>query len=345
MGTSGDVSERPKKNSGVVSGEPGLVHQGSRWQLPTATVWCWSRRMKMLLFGKNGQLGWELQRSLSLLGTVVALNRHGIQGVCGDLADITGLRRTIRQIRPDVVINAAAYTQVDRAEQEPELASLINAKAPSVIAEEVEALGGLLVHYSTDYVFNGSGRRPWKENDPTEPLSQYGVSKRDGEIGIQESNCRYVILRTSWVYSALGNNFIKTMLRLAKERKTLNVINDQIGAPTGADLLADATAHILIAMQKREDLCGGIYHLAANGETSWYGYARHIFEQLKIQGMEFQLKELNPIPAMDYPLPAKRPYNSRLNIDKVEKEFGLCMPRWQDGVSRMLKEWVEKNNV
>ena len=228
--------------------------------------------MNILLLGKNGQVGWELQRSLSPLGTVTALDRQGGftadgQPLCGDLTDLDGLARTVRTLRPDVIVNAAAHTAVDKAESEPELARCLNAQAPTVLAREAAALGAWLVHYSTDYVFDGSGTQPWLETDATGPLGVYGQTKLEGEQGIADSGCCHLIFRTSWVYAARGGNFAKTMLKLAKDRERLTVINDQFGAPTGAELIADITAHA-IAQTQRQARQGGVYHLAAAGETS-----------------------------------------------------------------------------
>ena len=212
--------------------------------------------MRILLLGKSGQVGWELQRALAPLGELVALDRQGENGLCGDLTDLDGLRNSIRRLQPDVIVNAAAYTAVDKAESESELACLINALAPQVMAEEMRALNGWLVHYSTDYVFDGSGTAPWSETDRPAPLNQYGQSKLQGEQGIVQSGCRHLIFRTSWVYAARGNNFAKTMLRLAAEREQLNVIDDQVGAPTGAELLADVTAHALRQAMAQPQLSG-----------------------------------------------------------------------------------------
>lgn len=297
--------------------------------------------MKILLLGKNGQLGWELQRSLAPLGELIALDRHGDQGLTGDLSDLDGIRHILQTIKPDVVVNAAAYTAVDKAESEPELAKLINAKAPGLLAEEMHKLGGWLVHYSTDYVFNGSGQRPWQEDDITEPLNVYGASKLAGEQAIKASCCRHLIFRTSWVYGSRGNNFAKTMLRLAGERESLNVIADQIGAPTGAELLADVTAHALRQAMARPEL-GGLYHLAAAGETSWHHYAGLVIEQARQLGWPLKVEHIKPISSQQYPTPARRPLNSRLATNKLEQAFGLSMPPWQQGVNRLLQQITTK---
>jgi len=295
--------------------------------------------MKILLLGKNGQVGWELQRALAPLGELTALDRHKTNDLCGDLTDLEGLAKTIEVIKPDVIVNAAAHTAVDKAESEPELAQLINAKATEVLASAAKQLNAWLIHYSTDYVFNGSGNKAWLESDETAPLSVYGSTKLEGEQLIQQIDCQHLIFRTSWVYAARGNNFAKTMLRLAKERDTLNVINDQIGAPTGAELIADVTAHAIRVAQQQIDV-SGIYHLVASGETSWYDYARYVLEFAVQSGIELNVdpKKIGAIPTSAYPTPAKRPSNSRLSITKIEETFQLKMPSWQTGVNRMLIE-------
>jgi dTDP-4-dehydrorhamnose reductase len=297
--------------------------------------------MKILLFGKGGQVGWELQRSLSTLGELVALDTDSTE-MCGDFTNLAGLANTVRTVRPDVIVNAAAHTAVDKAESEPELARAINALAPEVLAREAAALGAWLVHYSTDYVFDGSGDTPWVETDPTGPLSVYGRNKLEGEQLIATINPRHLVFRTSWVYAARGGNFAKTMLRLAQERDRLTVINDQIGAPTGADLLADVTAHAIRQVMGQPALAehAGIYHLVASGETSWFEYAKHVLEQAKQAQPDIKLKatEVLPVPTSAFPTPAKRPHNSRLNTTKLQNTFGLILPPWQAGVNRMLAE-------
>ncbi|MFN5048255.1 dTDP-4-dehydrorhamnose reductase [Roseateles sp.] len=290
---------------------------------------------KILLLGKNGQLGWELQRALAPLGELIALDRH--EG--GDLAQPDVLRATLKQHRPDVIVNAAAYTAVDKAESEPELALQINARAPGLLAEYAAAQGALLLHYSSDYVFDGSGSAPRDEAAATGPLSVYGRSKLEGEQAIAASGCRHLTLRTSWVYAAGGGNFAKTMLRLAAEREQLKVIADQIGAPTGADLLADLSAHMLRATLQRPEL-GGLYHAVAAGETSWHAYARHVIEFARARGSSIKVapEQVLAIPSTDYPTPAQRPLNSRLSTTKLQQAFGLRLPHWQQGVERMLNE-------
>lgn len=296
--------------------------------------------MHILLLGKNGQVGWELQRALAPLGRLTALDRHATDH-CGDLAKPEELAQTIRRLKPDVIVNAAAYTAVDKAENEPELATTINATSVDALAREAAALGAWLVHYSTDYVFDGSGSAPWQEEDTTAPLNHYGASKLAGEQAIQRQGPRHLIFRTSWVYAARGNNFAKTMLRLAKERSELGVIHDQMGAPTGAELIADVTAHALCTAVQRPELAG-LYHLAAAGETNWHDYAAFVFAQARQEGVDLALQQLNPIPTSAYPTPARRPHNSRLDCNKLEAAFGLQLPHWQRGVARMLNEILEQ---
>ena len=300
--------------------------------------------MKILLLGKNGQVGWELQRSLAVLGEVVALDRHGADGLCGDLSDLAGLARTVQAVQPQLIVNAAAYTAVDQAESEVELARKLNALAPGVLAQEAVRLKAWLIHYSTDYVFDGSGNAPWMETDATTPLSVYGRTKLEGEQAITASGCRHLIFRTSWVYGARGGNFAKTMLRLATEREQLNVIDDQIGAPTGADLLADVTAHAVryvLPPIRHNDLTPlGIYHLAAAGETTWHGYARFVLARAQAAGRLLKVgpEQVRAIPTSAYPTPARRPHNSRLDTSRLQNTFGLNLPHWQAGVARMLDE-------
>lgn len=294
--------------------------------------------MKILLLGKNGQVGWELQRSLAPLGELVALDRHS-QRYCGDLGNLTGIVKTVQEVKPDIIVNAAAYTAVDKAETEVELADIINAWAPKVLADAAKVCGAWLVHYSTDYVFDGSGNQCWRENDATGPLGIYGRSKLAGEQAIQQSGALHLIFRTSWVYAARGNNFAKTMLRLAGEREQLSVINDQFGAPTGAELLADVTAHAIRTAGYRQDVAG-LYHLAADGETTWFGYAEYVLNFAREAGIPLKLAKdaLTAIPTSQYPTPARRPLNSRLNTEKLKTTFGLNLPDWRNGVERMLTE-------
>ena len=294
--------------------------------------------MKILLFGKGGQVGWELQRSLAPLGEVVALD-HDSTDHCGNFSNPAGLLDTVRDVKPDIIVNAAAHTAVDKAESEPDLVRTLNATAPGLLAQEAQRLGAWFVHYSTDYVFDGSGSRAWKETDTPAPLSVYGQTKLEGEQLIQAACQQHLVFRTSWVYAARGGNFARTMLRLAQERDRLTVIDDQIGAPTGAELLADVTAHALLqAMRRPED--AGLYHLAASGETSWWGYARHVLAQAQRLQPDLQLKasEVLAVPSSAFATAARRPHNSRLDTRKLQTTFDLHLPAWQEGVDRMLAE-------
>ncbi|HNZ56878.1 MAG TPA: dTDP-4-dehydrorhamnose reductase [Methylophilaceae bacterium] len=294
--------------------------------------------MKILLFGKNGQVGWELQRSLAPLGELIALDARS-ESLCGDLTNLAGIANTIRTVAPDIIVNAAAHTAVDKAESEPDLADTLNALAPEIMGKEAARLGAWLVHYSTDYVFDGSGKAAWCESDATGPLSIYGKSKLAGELAIIASGCRHLIFRTSWVYAARGGNFAKTMLKLAKERDSLKVINDQIGAPTGADLLADVTAHAIRTALLQPEV-SGLYHLVAGGETSWHGYANFVIEFARQAGVEIKVSAdaIAPVPTAAFPTPAIRPLNSRLDTQKLQNTFNLYLPHWQSGVTRMLTE-------
>ncbi|MDD2882562.1 MAG: dTDP-4-dehydrorhamnose reductase [Rhodoferax sp.] len=298
--------------------------------------------MKILLLGKNGQVGWELQRSLAPLGELIALDRHSTD-YCGDLSNLSGLAETVRAVKPDVIVNAAAHTAVDKAESEPELARTLNAQAPQVLAIEAAKLGAWLVHYSTDYVFDGSGDKPWIESDATAPLSVYGATKREGEALIAQHYSKHLIFRTSWVYAARGGNFAKTMLRLGQERDKLTVINDQFGAPTGADLIADVTAHAirqLVQSGAKAAELAGIYHLVASGTTTWFDYAKHVLDQAEqaLPAIKIKATEVLPVPTSAFPTPAKRPHNSRLDTSKLQRTFALTLPAWQSGVNRMLRE-------
>lgn len=295
--------------------------------------------MKILLLGKNGQVGWELQRALAPLGDVVALDIDSTGDWQANFTQPEALAATLRAVAPQVVVNAAAHTAVDKAEGEPELARAINADAPRVIGREAAALGAWLVHYSTDYVFDGSGSHPWREDAATGPLNVYGRTKLEGEDAIRASGCRHLILRTSWVYAARGSNFARTMLRLAAERATIDVVDDQVGAPTGAELLADITAHALRTLQSHPEL-SGTYHAAAGGETSWYGYARHVigFARAAGQALEATPESLRPVASSAFATAARRPANSRLDTSRLRAAFGLALPHWQKGVDRMLAE-------
>ena len=294
--------------------------------------------MKIVLFGKGGQVGWELQRALSPLGELVALDFDSTDN-CGDFTNLDGLAGTLTRHQPDIIVNAAAHTAVDKAESEPGLARTINALAPGVLAQQAKLLGAWLVHYSTDYVFDGSGTQPWQETDTPGPLSVYGKTKLEGEQLIRVSGCQHLIFRTSWVYAARGANFAKTMLRLAQERERLTVIDDQIGAPTGADLLADVTVLALRQVLKRPQ-DGGLYHLAAAGQTSWHGYAKHVLAQAKYaqSAIKIVANEIAAVPSSAFATAAARPLNSRLDTARLQATFGLQLPPWQRGVDRMLAE-------
>ena len=297
--------------------------------------------MKILLLGKNGQVGWELQRSLAPLGEVLALDRNSTSH-CGDLSNLEGLADTVRVFRPDVVVNAAAYTAVDKAESDQSTANLINALAPEVLARACAAIGAYLVHFSTDYVFDGTGQKPWLESDATGPLNVYGHSKLAGEKGIAKQGAKHVIFRTSWVYGTEGGNFAKTMLRLAQEREKMAVINDQFGAPTGAALLADITALCLQRVQpeQHEPYLSGIYHLAAAGETTWHAYAKYVLQQAQSlnPSLKYTVKEVAAVATTEFPTPAARPLNSRLNCSQLENALQLKLPAWQTGVDAMLSK-------
>ena len=294
--------------------------------------------MKILLFGKGGQVGWELQRALAPLGELTSLDFDSTDHHA-DFTRPAQLADTVRALRPDVIVNAAAHTAVDKAESEPEFAATLNAEAPRVLAAEAAALGAWLVHYSTDYVFDGSGNAPRGEDAPTAPLSVYGRTKLDGENHIRASGCVHLILRTSWVYAARGGNFARTMLKLAAEREALSVIDDQFSAPTGAELLADVTAHAIRAC-RADATIGGTYHAVAAGETNWFDYARFVIEWARARGLPVKVAAdaIRAVPTSAYPTAARRPLNSRLDTRKLRHAFGLELPRWQAGVMRMLTE-------
>jgi dTDP-4-dehydrorhamnose reductase len=299
--------------------------------------------MKIVLLGPNGQLGWELRRALAPLGEVVALPRHDPHGMpLGDLSQPEALVQHLRALRPDVVVNAGAYTAVDKAESDQALARTVNATAPGAMAAVVADLGAWLLHYSTDYVFDGSGSLPRQEDAATNPQSVYGHTKLEGELLVRQSGCRHLILRTSWVHAARGGNFARTMLRLAAERTQLTVIDDQIGAPTGADLLADISAHAL-RRALQDPAVSGTYHAVAAGETSWCQYARHVLAFAQERGVALKAGpgDVQPVPTSSYPTPARRPLNSRLDTSALQQTFGLRPPDWRVGVERMLSEALQ----
>lgn len=293
--------------------------------------------MKILLTGRNGQLGFELQRALAPLGEVVAVD----SGEC-DLADAQAIRQLVRQLAPDLIVNPAAFTAVDAAEDQRDLVMAVNAAAPEVLGQEARALGIPVFHYSTDYVFDGSKVSPYTEEDETSPLSIYGHSKQLGESRLQAATPRHLIMRTSWVFGMHGQNFAKTMLRLAQEREELRVVSDQIGAPTPASLLADLTAHLVRQLQTagHEGFPFGLYHVSAGGETSWHGYARHVLEQATIRGYALKVApdQVMPISTDAYPTRARRPGNSRLDTSKFRRTFGLQLPSWQQGLNHTLQQ-------
>ncbi len=295
--------------------------------------------MRILLAGSKGQVGFELSRSLAVLGEVTAVDRHSC-----DLTNESALRKVVRDLQPEVIVNAAAYTAVDRAESEAELARLVNAQAPAILAEEAAAIGALLVHYSTDYVFDGAKPEAYTESDTPSPVSVYGATKLQGELAIAAATHRHLVLRTSWVLGAHGANFAKTMLRLATDRSALNVVADQQGTPTSAALLADATAHVVRRYQVEQAGQGafpfGTYHLVASGHTNWCDYARFVIAEAQKLGQVFKAgpEAIKAITTAEYPTPAKRPANSRMSNRKFADSFGLRLPPWQDGVGHVLKQ-------
>ncbi|WP_312966580.1 dTDP-4-dehydrorhamnose reductase [Acinetobacter gerneri] len=302
--------------------------------------------MKILLLGKNGQVGWELQRALQPLGEVIALDRYQNEhGLSGDLANFEQIQYAIEQVQPEIVVNAAAYTAVDKAESDQENADLINHLAVKNIAELCQKNKALLIHYSTDYVFNGEGEKAWSEIDQTDPVNLYGSTKRLGEIALEQSGCTFINFRTCWVYGSHGNNFIKTMLKLASNREELSIINDQVGAPTGAALIADVTAqalrYYLLNNKEQQKQLTGHYHLAASGTCSWFEYAQYVFELAKQNGQSLAIKKINAIETIAYPTPAKRPLNSRLNTSKLQSNFKIHLPDWKLGVAQVLEEIIE----
>ena len=299
--------------------------------------------MKILLLGKNGQVGWELQRALQPLGKVTALDRSlNEEGLCGDIANFEAIEHLLNRVQPDVVINATAYTAVDKAESDQEVADLINHKAVAHLAQLCQKQNVLLMHYSTDYVFDGAGITPWVEDAPKQPINYYGQTKYEGEIALEKSQVRFINFRTCWVYGAHGHNFIKTMLKLAESKSELSIIQDQVGVPTGAALIADVTAQALryYTLQNfdQQKQLHGHYHLAPAGETTWYDYANYIFEQARQSGATLAIQTVNPIATSAYPTPASRPLNSRLDTQKLQQTFKLHLPVWQQGVAQVINE-------
>jgi dTDP-4-dehydrorhamnose reductase len=283
-------------------------------------------RPRILLTGGNGQVGWELQRTLACLGDVTAPDSRQM-----DLGEPDAIRAGIQRLRPEIIVNAAAYTQVDRAESEPELAERVNATAPGIIAEEAEGLGAVLVHYSTDYVFDGSGTHRRTEDDTPNPLNVYGRTKLAGELAVQSACTRHLVLRTSWVYGLRGNNFLRTMRRLMRDRDTLNVVDDQVGAPTWSRLIAEATLQVLTRVQAGQDDAWGAYHLTCAGSGSWFDFASAI----RAHGDDYRAR-LVPIPTSAYPTPAARPLNSRLDNDRLRRRFGVQLPDWRHALALCL---------
>ena len=297
----------------------------------------------IVLLGPTGQVGMALRRALAPLGRLVILDRHSAHGV-GDLLQPEAVAQAVLDCQPQAVVNAAAYTAVDLAEQEPEQAHAINAHAVGLVAQAAQAAGAWMVHYSTDYVFNGSGQQPWVESDETQPLNVYGQSKRAGELALMDACARHLVFRTSWVYALHGSNFAKTMVKLALQRERLSVIDDQVGAPTGADLIADVTAHAL-----REVLCGdsvqgqsGVYHLSAQGACTWHAYASHVIglAQRIRPDWAWKVQEIVSVDSSAFATAARRPLNSRLDTTRLERQWGLAMPAWEQGVDHMLQQWL-----
>lgn len=297
--------------------------------------------MKILLLGKNGQVGWELQRSLAPLGELIALGRSQ-----ADLSEPESLRKIIANIKPNWIVNAAAYTAVDSAERDDKIAHCVNSESVGIIAEEAKKIGAWLIHYSTDYVYDGYKIAEYTETDEVNPLSVYGKTKLAGEKLIQESRCNYLIFRTSWVFSARGNNFAKTIMKLAREREELGIVADQYGAPTSAELIADVSAlcvQQINANEQKFSLNGkGIYHLVASGEASWYSFAQYVIDKAVQSGVSLKAtsQQVKPISTGEYPLPAQRPLNSRLCTNKITEVFSINLPHWSTYVDRMLEEII-----
>ena len=300
---------------------------------------------RILLLGRDGQVGWELQRSLAPLGTVIAPSLEELQ-----FEQFETLKAVVRKNAPHLIVNAAAYTAVDKAESEPDVAATVNSHAVRVLAEEARKLGALLIHYSTDYVFDGSKPGSYAEDDAPNPISVYGRTKLDGDRAIRASGCMHLIFRTSWVYAARGGNFVKTILRLARERDEIKVVADQIGAPTSAELVADVTAlcvGYVTHCPERFVAADGIYNLVASGDTSWHNYARFVVENAARLGLSLKLASgsIRPIATSEYPLPAQRPANSKLATDKLNRVFGIELPHWHIHLRRVIEELVAGQNT
>jgi dTDP-4-dehydrorhamnose reductase len=291
--------------------------------------------MRILLTGKNGQVGRELRRALPA-GEVIALGRQEL-----DLASPDAIRRTVRDTKPDVIVNAAAYTAVDRAESEPELAAAVNGTAPGILAEEAQRIGAFLVHYSTDYVFDGTKDTPYTEDDTPNPLNAYGRSKLEGENAIRASSVSHYIFRTSWVYAAHGHNFLNTILRLARERRELKIVDDQLGSPTWARTIAEATATALLSTQYRD--YSGLYHLSATSAVTWFDFAKAILAEIKTLRLDLRLPALIPITTSEYPLPAQRPANSCLDNTRLHTTLGLSTPGWPVSLKQCMREILPPN--
>jgi dTDP-4-dehydrorhamnose reductase len=293
--------------------------------------------VKILLIGGGGQVGFELRRALAPLGEIVTVDFPAC-----DLANADSVRHCVLDTVPQIIVNAAAYTAVDKAENEPDLARAVNATAPAIIGEAARKIEARVIHYSTDYVYDGSGSNAYREDNPTNPLGIYGASKRDGDVALAASGAAYFIFRTSWVFGAHGTNFVKTILRLAAERTTINVVADQIGAPTSAALIADVTAQVIGQLPYRasSETPSGIYHLTASGEASWHSFAREIVRSAQVRGRDLKLapEAIVPIATSEYPLPARRPANSRLDTALLRRTFNLHLPHWQAGLEHVLSQ-------
>ena len=292
--------------------------------------------MKILLLGADGQVGWHLRKSLAIIGNLKACNKSK-----ANLENPQQIKKILQNYKPNIIVNAAAYTAVDKAEEKPEKANIINSIALDILSSEAKNLNALLVHYSTDYIFDGKKIGSYTENDKPNPLSVYGKTKLDGENKIVKSGCKYLIFRTSWVYSTRGNNFIKTIIKLAKEKEYLNIVSDQIGSPTSANYIADATAYCLQNLKEEQY---GIYNITSSGKASWYELATFTINQLIKNKIELKatIKNIKPIPTKDYPLPAERPKNSKLCTDKIQKTFNLDIPHWQNHVKLTLEDLYSK---